>query len=271
MEKGSKKHTPRKRWSQNFLNDPNIARKIAGSIQTEHPALILEIGPGKGRLTRFLLNRADLVLGIEIDPDLAQELSPELGYPENLRIIREDFQAIDLPALLKPHRRIEAVIIGNLPYHITSPILFKILDNATLFHQAVFMIQREVAQRIAAAPGSKTYGILSVFCQFYAEVEYLFTVPSHLFYPRPKVDSGVIRLSFFRPEQLPNINTALFREIVRTTFGQRRKMLRNTLSQLYPDAILKKIDMDLTRRPEELSVNEFVNLSNQLEYIQKSI
>ena len=132
------------------------------------------------------------------------------------------------------------------------------------------MIQKEVAQRITAAPGSKAYGILSVFSQLYAKVEYLFTVPAHLFSPPPKVDSGVIRLNFIPDAESQLLNSALFREVVRQTFGQRRKMLRNTLSALYPQFILKQLIFDLSRRPESLSVDEFVDLANQLQKFQKS-
>ena len=126
------------------------------------------------------------------------------------------------------------------------------------------MVQKEVGRRIAAESGSKRYGILSVFCQFYADVAFLFTVPAHLFYPRPKVDSGVIRLQFKPDAEKSLSNPTLFKEIVRHTFGQRRKMLRNTLSNLFPQPILNQINLDLSRRPESLAVGEFVDLSNQI-------
>ncbi len=260
---------PRKKWSQNFLKDPNIAAKIADSLEIQQSGIIIEIGAGTGILTQQLLNKTDTLVSVEIDPRLAHELKSSLGNPANLSVLQEDFLEIDLKKLLLSYPERKKYIIGNLPYHITSPIIFKTLDHTSLIEQAVFMIQKEVAQRMAAPPGSKQFGILSVFCQFYAQVKYLFTVPSHLFYPRPKVDSGIISLDFLPDAESRVVNMGLFREIVRQTFGQRRKMLRNTLSALYPQTILHQIELDLTRRPEDLSVSEFIDLSNQLQVVQK--
>jgi 16S rRNA (adenine1518-N6/adenine1519-N6)-dimethyltransferase len=259
-----KDHFPKKRWSQNFLTDANIARKIAQSLDIPSPSLIIEIGPGRGMLTKHLLSKASLLYAVEIDPKLAGELPAHMNHPANLQVIEKDFLDIEISELHANHTQMNLGVIGNLPYHITSPILFKVIENYQQITQAVFMVQKEVGQRIAAKPGNKQFGILSVFCQFYAEVKYLFTVPAHLFYPRPKVDSGVIRLQF-RPEAEKHlVNPALFKEIVRQTFGQRRKMLRNTLSNLFPQTILNQINVDLSRRPESLAVEEFVDLTNQL-------
>jgi 16S rRNA (adenine1518-N6/adenine1519-N6)-dimethyltransferase len=261
-------HTfPRKRWSQNFLQDPNIARKIAGTIRLASPSLLIEIGPGPGPLTSFLLDKCDQLLAVEIDPRLAADLPDRLDHPANLTVIQQDFLRWDIPAALKRYQGFQTGVIGNLPYHITSSILFQILDHAPLFHTAVFMVQKEVARRLAADHGNKEYGILSVFCQFYAEVKYLFTVPAHLFFPRPKVDSAVVQLNFRPAPERQLLNPSLFRELVRRTFGQRRKMLRNSLSTLCPGAILTRLNVDLSRRPESLSVEEFMDLSNQLHQI----
>ena len=270
MVNSTKSHHSHRRWSQNFLKDPNIARKIAAALQLDRPSLIIEVGPGRGMLTRYLLEGTDKLLCVEIDPQLAENLPVSLDNPLALKVIEADFMKWDLNKTLNQYPDHYKGIIGNLPYHITSPILFKTLEQAALLKQGVFMIQKAVAQRIAADPGSKTYGILSVFTQLYAKVEYLFTVSAHLFSPPPRVDSGVIRLSFIPDAESQLLNSALFREIVRLTFGQRRKMLRNTLSALYPHFILKQLIIDLTRRPESLSVDEFVDLANQLQRIQKS-
>ena len=207
---------------------------------------------------------------MEIDPQLARDLPEILDNPLALKVIEADFMEWDLHQTLIQHPDHFKGVIGNLPYHITSPILFKTLEQSVYLKQAVFMIQKEVAQRITAAPGSKAYGILSVFSQLYAKVEYLFTVPAYLFSPAPSVDSGVIRLNFIADAESQLLNVALFREVVKQTFGQRRKMLRNTLSALYPQFILKQLIFDLSRRPESLSVDEFVDLVNQLQKIQKS-
>jgi 16S rRNA (adenine1518-N6/adenine1519-N6)-dimethyltransferase len=269
MSESKHLHHSRRRWSQNFLKDPNIARKIADSLQLDRPALIIEVGSGRGMLTRYLLEGTDKLLCVEIDPLLAEMLPESLDNPLALKVINEDFMEWDFSETIKQYPDHYKGIIGNLPYHITSPILFKTLEQVAHLKQAVFMIQKEVAQRITASPGSKVYGILSVFSQLYAKVEYLFTIPAHLFSPAPRVDSGVIRFSFIPDAESQLLNTALFKEIVRHTFGQRRKMLRNTLSALYPHFILEQLIIDLTRRPESLSVDEFVNLSNQLQKIQK--
>ncbi len=267
-DKNTTRPRPRRRWSQNFLTDPNIARKIARSLTIGSPALIIEIGAGQGMLTQFLIPRAQHLIAIEIDPGLAEELPTRMGEPSALGVLRQDFIEWDLGETLSGYSDHHRAIIGNLPYHITSPIIFKILDHHALLEQAVFMIQKEVARRIAARPASKEYGILSVLCQFYARVEYLFSVPAHLFFPRPKVDSAVIRLNLLPNAESQVHDPILFREIVRHTFGQRRKMLRNTLSHLYPGAILQQLNTDLTRRPEQLSVKEFADLSNQLHQLQ---
>ena len=255
---------PKKKWSQNFLIDANTARKITQSLEIPSPSLIIEIGAGRGMLTRYLLPKASRLYAVEIDPKLAGELPLLMNNPENLRVIEEDFLDIKISELYANNKQMNLGIIGNLPYHITSPILFKVIQNYQEIKQAVFMVQKEVGQRIAAKPGGKQFGILSVFCQFYADVKFLFTVPAHLFYPRPKVDSGVIRLQFKPGAEKSLLNPTLFKEIVRHTFGQRRKMLRNTLSNLFPQPILNQINLDLSRRPESLAVGEFVDLSNQI-------
>jgi len=270
MTNKTKPRLPRRRWSQNFLKDPNIARKIAAALQLERPTLIIEVGPGGGILTRFLLEGTDRLIAIEIDPQLAAALPGLLEQTPTLKVIEQDFMKVDLKKILQEFPDHHKGIIGNLPYHITTPILFKTLEQAAYLSQAVFMIQKEVAQRICAGPGTKAYGILSVFSQLYAKAEYLFTVPAHLFFPPPKVDSGVLRLTFIPRAEENLLNPSLFREIVRLTFGQRRKMLRNTLSVLYPRFILDQLNMDLSRRPESLSVEEFADLSNQLQKIQMS-
>jgi 16S rRNA (adenine1518-N6/adenine1519-N6)-dimethyltransferase len=255
---------PLKRWSQNFLRDANIARKVADALQIPEPRAVVEVGPGQGMLTRFLIEKAEKVIAVEIDPLLVRELPDRLGNPINLEVLEQDFLQTDLSRLLDEIAGHHIAVIGNLPYHITSPIIFKILDSEAIFEEAVFMIQQEVGARISAPPGSKEYGILSVFCQFYSQVDYLFTVPARLFFPRPQVDSAVIRMTFDHHALNRLADPELFRKIVRQTFNQRRKMLRNTLSNLFSQTILEHLSIDLSRRPETLSVNEFVGLSNQI-------
>ncbi len=259
--KNSEKRRQQRRWSQNFLQDRNVAARIVDALGAGQQ--VVEIGPGPGTLTRYLVEKYRRVLAVEVDPDLAEQLPGRLGFPQNLQVLREDFLNLNLRGVLQEADG-QSDIIGNIPYHITSPILFRILDFTGFLRRAVLMVQKEVGERITAAPGSKTYGIPSVLAQFHADSEYLFTVPAALFKPKPKVHSAVIRLCFHHEKEKQVADKKLFTQIVRHTFGQRRKMLRNTLSALFPKAILESVQIDLTRRPEGLSVEEFIRLANQI-------
>lgn len=256
--------SPKKRWSQNFLTDPNTCRKICETVQQDENSGILEIGPGQGALTRYLVELYDTVWAIEIDPELAEQLPARLEYPKNLQVINRDFLSCTPEELTGYLTNCGGRVIGNLPYHITSPIIFKLLENHQRMTQAVLMVQKEVAERICATPGNKQYGILSVFCQYYAQCEYRLTVPAGQFFPKPQVDSAVIRLEFYRDLPYLAEDKLLFSRIVKTSFNQRRKMLRNTLSAIFEKTILEMLDFDFTRRPETLSVADFVTLTNQL-------
>jgi 16S rRNA (adenine1518-N6/adenine1519-N6)-dimethyltransferase len=258
------KHQPSKRLSQHFLTDKNIAKKIVNALPKSEDSIIIEIGSGKGVLTEFLLATGLPVIAIEIDPKLAENILNIFYESKNLRVIQGDFLTIDLKEIIADKSTKDVFIIGNIPYHITSQIVFKILENASFITTVVLMMQKEVAERIGATPGSKSYGILSIFCQAKAWVEYLFTVPPHLFYPLPKVASGVIRMNLNPPPRYNISNPDIFQNIVRKTFAQRRKMLRNTLSVLYSKAILSQLKFDLTRRPDSLTVDEFRVLTNQI-------
>lgn len=241
---------PKKRLGQHFLKDQNIARKIVDSLGTEVPC-VLEIGPGMGMLTRFLRQRSgtDLFV-IEIDRESVHYL--EKKFPElQGQIILGDFLKWDgqnLPAVFN--------IIGNFPYNISSQIFFKILDWRNRVPEVVGMVQKEVAERLAAGPGKKSYGILSVLLQAWYEVDYLFTVTEQVFSPPPKVKSAVIRLRRNDRKFLP-CDEQLFTEIVKTAFNQRRKMLRNSLNSLNPSLPGHLAGL----RPEQLSVSDFIVLT----------
>jgi 16S rRNA (adenine1518-N6/adenine1519-N6)-dimethyltransferase len=255
---------PSKRLSQNFLKDKNIARKISQALSNTENSLVVEIGAGNGILTQFLVQSANKVIAVELDPLLAEDLPVKLNLPKNLQVIQQDFLKIDLKQILAlfPHQQV--YFIGNIPYHITTPIIFKILEVYHMIHSIVIMVQKEVGERIVSPPGNKSYGILSVFCQTYTHVEYLFTVPAHLFSPSPKVDSAVVRMICKHPSELNISDLELFRKIVRSTFSQRRKMLRNTLSLIFSETKLNRVNFDLTRRPDSLSVSEFRTLTNNI-------
>ncbi len=255
-----------KKLGQHFLKDPNIARKIVDSLQLPESSLVIEIGPGRGVLTKWLVQKPWQVVAVEVDPRLVENLKDHLTAP-NLRLLNADFLTLDLNSLWQDVPDVAVGLIGNLPYNISSPILFKLLKHFRRIRQAVFMVQKEVGERIAAPPGSKTYGILSVLCQFYARVEYLFSVPPQLFSPPPRVHSGVVRLTLNPRAEEQLADPALFKRLVKLTFQQRRKMLRNSLSQLLPVSKLTGLSIELSRRPENLSVAEFVELANQIQAI----
>ena len=248
----------KKALGQHFLTDLNIARKIADALSggtSEAPAAVLEVGCGMGVLTQFLLRRGDMVTwGAEIDAESVEYLHAH--YPEfTPRLIEGDFLKLDLRERFPEGVR----IIGNFPYNISSQIFFKVLENRDLVPECVGMIQREVAVRIAEPPGSKEYGILSVLLQAWYDIEYLFTVNETVFNPPPKVKSAVIRLRRNATRQLA-CDEALFIKVVKASFGQRRKMLRNSLKAVFGDFGGEEHPF-FTRRAEALSVAEFVELT----------
>ena len=250
----------KKNLGQHFLKDENIAANIANGFVADAPNLILEIGPGMGILTRHLLKRpyADVHV-VEIDHESVDFLKAEMPMLDG-RIIEGDFLKLNLQTLFNQ----PIAVAGNFPYNISSQILFKIIDNRQMIPQMVGMFQKEVAERVASAPGSKAYGILSVLLQAYYKIDYLFTVHENVFDPPPKVKSGVIRLVRNNVEHL-SCNEQLFTQVVKTSFNQRRKTLSNSLKPILKEA---KTDLPLFKlRPEQLSVSEFVELTNIVENI----
>jgi 16S rRNA (adenine1518-N6/adenine1519-N6)-dimethyltransferase len=243
---------PKKSLGQHFLNDKNIARKIVAAIDGQ-PKMVIEIGPGMGVLTQFLVNTHPIVKVVEIDKESVTYL-----YENNIiakeNIIEDDFLKINLSPLLIE----DTCIIGNFPYNISSQIFFKVLENRNYISQTVCMIQKEVAERIAAPPGSKTYGILSVLLQAYYKIEYLFTVHENVFVPPPKVKSAVIRLTRNSTLNL-DCNEDSFLKLVKMGFNQRRKTLRNSLRQAFSPEQLSNPIFD--KRPEQLGVKEFEALA----------
>lgn len=252
----------KKNLGQHFLTDMEIAIKIVNSLKAEGINHVLEIGPGMGVLTKYLLQNTNFETSvIEIDRESVEYLKKHHSVLTE-RIIEGDFLKLDLKTLFSGR---PVAIIGNFPYNISSQIFFRILHSRDQIPEVVCMLQDEVAQRICSGPGSKVYGILSVFLQAWYNIEYLFKVPPEVFNPPPKVNSAVIRL--VRNEVIDlGCNEKLFLSIVKQTFNQRRKMLRNSLRSFI--AALEELDADLlTKRPEQLSVQNFVNLTNDIERI----
>ncbi|HET9129696.1 MAG TPA: 16S rRNA (adenine(1518)-N(6)/adenine(1519)-N(6))-dimethyltransferase RsmA, partial [Terriglobia bacterium] len=259
--------SPKKSLGQNFLRDENIARKIVQSLGVTQADVLLEIGPGQGDLTKLLLGTAPVVIGVEVDPRAAQILRERFG--DRLLVREQDVLSLNLEETQKDYGR-RLTLVGNIPYYITSDILFWMFDQRSSIDRAVFMMQWEVATRLVASAGSKTYGILSVFAQLFSNTTLLFKVSRNSFYPRPQVDSAVVRFGFGK--SLPVGDERLLRNIVRTTFGTRRKTLRNGLRTMgYHEAILERLPVDVTRRPEELSPVEFAELSNALQQYSDKI
>jgi 16S rRNA (adenine1518-N6/adenine1519-N6)-dimethyltransferase len=254
--------TPRKSLGQHFLRDQRISRKIVDAVAPLPGEVVLEIGPGEGALTALLIETGCRLILVDLDPRVVAVMQQRYG--SSATVLHGDILDSD-PAVLSAAHGVERLrVVGNIPYYITSPILFHFLDHRASVKDLTMMVQREVGRRIAAAPGSKEYGIVSVIAQFFADVTLLFDVQPGSFHPRPSVTSSVVRLTM-RPEpRFPVSDEAFFRRVVRTTFGQRRKTLRNSLRGL-GDVRLESIDeRTLARRPEELSGEEFALLSNAL-------
>lgn len=250
---------PKKALGQHFLTDLSIAARIAATLDGSKGLPVLEIGPGMGVLTRFLLEEGHDVKVVEIDSESVEYLTD--NFPDlKGRIIEGDFLKMDLAELMgeKPF-----CVIGNYPYNISSQIFFKILDYKNLIPCCSGMLQKEVAERLAAAPGSKVYGILSVLLQAWYDVEYLFTVDEHVFNPPPKVKSGVIRCTRNNITDL-GCDERLFKTIVKTVFGQRRKTLRNSIRGLLPPGCSLDDNPVWAQRPEQLSVAQFIDLTNRV-------
>lgn len=250
---------PKKHLGQHFLTDLSVARRIAGSLKADRCRSVLEVGCGTGVLTQFLLQRDDITLyGAEVDRESVAYLHE--NYPQfSDRLIEGDFLKMDL----EQHFPKGVNIIGNFPYNISSQIFFRILAYRDRVPEVVGMVQREVAVRIAEKPGTKDYGILSVFLQAYYDIEYLFTVSEGVFNPPPKVKSAVIRLVRNGVERL-DCDEQLFVKVVKAVFNQRRKTVRNSLRSVFGDLGGEEHDT-FPLRPEVLGVDRFVDLTNWVE------
>ena len=251
MDVRAKKHL-----GQHFLTDQNIARNIVDSLSFEGYKKVLEVGPGMGVLTKFLLEKDSEIYVAEIDQESIVYLKQHYPKLEEQHFVG-DFLKINIPEVFNE----ELAVIGNFPYNISSQILFKIIDNYTLIPEMSGMFQKEVAERTAAKPRTKDYGILSVLVQAYYDVEYLFTVHENVFNPPPKVKSGVIRMTRNQKDGLAG-NEILFKQIVKAGFGQRRKKMSNALKVLgIPENMKSHPFLDI--RAEELSVADFIAFTNE--------
>jgi 16S rRNA (adenine1518-N6/adenine1519-N6)-dimethyltransferase len=255
---------PKKNLGQHFLTDLTIARRIADTVDACPDIPVLEVGPGMGVMTQYLVEKPRLFKVVEIDRESVAYLNEH--FPRlRANILGEDFLRMDLQKVFDGQ---QFVLTGNYPYDISSQIFFKMLDNRDLIPCCTGMIQHEVALRMASKPGNKAYGILSVLIQAWYDVEYLFTVEPSVFNPPPKVQSAVIRMTRNKVDHL-DCDEQLFKRVVKTVFNQRRKMLRVSLRQIFDSqhpASEGFFQQDvMTRRPEQLSIPEFVELTNSIE------
>lgn len=248
---------PKKALGQHFLTDLNVARRIADTIDGFTDLPVVEVGPGMGVLTQFLVEKECDLTVVEIDTESVAWLKANMPALDG-HILEADFLRLDLGELFNGRKM---CVIGNYPYNISSQIFFHILQWRNLVVCCSGMLQKEVAERLAAPPGTKARGILSVLLQAWYDVEYLFTVDEHVFNPPPKVKSGVVKLTRNNVDTL-GCDEALFRTVVKTTFGQRRKTLRNSLKGLLPAGAPMPDSPLLALRPEQLSVSQFIELTN---------
>ena len=253
----------KKSLGQNFLIDDNIKRKIVSSSTISEDSLIIEVGPGNGAITKLLVNFNVPVIAFEIDTRLKDELNKIEG--DNLTVIYEDFLKVNLKEILKDYKYKKLHLIANLPYYITTPIILKVINEA-MIDEMIIMVQKEVGERFKALPNTKAYNSLSVFLQYYYDISKVTLVSKNSFLPRPKVDSIVVK--FTKKKELLKVkNRNLFFSLVKDSFKQKRKNLRNNLKNYDLSKIecsLKELNKDLTYRAEQLSLEDFVYISNSL-------
>ncbi|KTD17977.1 16S rRNA (adenine(1518)-N(6)/adenine(1519)-N(6))-dimethyltransferase RsmA [Legionella jordanis] len=250
------KHNPRKRFGQNFLQDRQIINQILSAANLKPEDKVVEIGPGLGALTKPLLRQLNHLNAIEIDQDLLEHLRQLPEAEEKLTLLSADALTVDYSQWGK-HLR----ILGNLPYNISTPLLLHLVNYAPFIDDMHFMLQKEVVLRIAAEPGTKAYGRLTIMLQYFCDVTYLFDVPPEAFYPKPKVDSAIVRLKPYRQSPFPAVNVARLEHLVAQAFSMRRKTVANNLKPFLNAAQLNDLGIDASLRPEQLSIAEYVRLA----------
>lgn len=254
-------HTARKRFGQNFLNNPHYIEKMLSAISPGEGESIIEIGPGLGALTAPLLNAGSRLATIEIDRDLAAALQENFSGSSNFSLVNQDALKVDFTTLVAPGTQTR--VVGNLPYNISTPLIFHLLKQSSCISEMYFLLQREVVDRLAAAPGSKSYGKLGIMAQYQCDVTPLFDIPPEAFTPQPKVVSSYVKLCP-RPYPQQAENIELLGKVVSTAFQQRRKTLRNALKTLMMPDQFDSLGIDPSQRPETLSINDYILITNAL-------
>lgn len=260
-------HKARKRFGQNFLHDHGVIRRIIRSIAPHESDHMVEIGPGLGALTEEILAEAGALDAIELDRDLPPILRTKFfRYGDKFRIFETDAMKFDFRSLQEDERPLR--VVGNLPYNISTQLIFHLLSHAGIIQDMHFMLQKEVVDRMAAGPGENNYGRLGIMTQYYCAVEPLFVVPPGAFDPAPKVDSAIIRLTPYETLPYEAKDVTILQNVVRTAFTMRRKTLRNNLKGLVSAEILEQLEIDPSQRPERITLEQFVRISDYL-YHQK--
>lgn len=254
------KHIPRKRFGQHFLSDQMIVERIVASLAPRPGDHLIEIGPGQGALTLPVLKRHKFLEAVELDKDLIPDLKERVKRAGELQIYESDVLDFDFASIKKDGRLLR--VFGNLPYNISTPLIFHLLTYVPIIKDMLFMLQKEVAERLAAKPRTEHYGRLSVMVQYHCDVELLFDVPPQAFFPPPKVESSIVRLVPLANHRPLAKDEEKFAAIVKQAFGQRRKTLRNSLKNLVASEVWERANLSASARPEELSVQDFIALSN---------
>jgi len=255
-------HRARKRFGQNFLHDPGVIRRIIDAVAPNPGEQLVEIGPGQGAITLHLLQAAGALDAVELDRDLIAPLQTRCAGQGELRIHNRDALKFDFRSLANGPRSLR--LVGNLPYNISTPILFHLLDQADCIHDMHFMLQKEVVERMAAEPGSRDYGRLSVMLQTRCRVTPLFTIGPGAFRPAPKVDSAFVRLLPYATPPYAIDDPERFAQVVQQAFSQRRKTLRNCLRGTIDAEQISALGIDPSIRPEQLGIDEYVRLANKI-------
>ncbi|KTC64634.1 dimethyladenosine transferase (plasmid) [Legionella adelaidensis] len=252
-------HQPRKRFGQNFLQDKNIINKILRSFNPKPDEFIVEIGPGLGALTLPLLQEVNSLVAIEIDKDLQKYLQAQPEAKNKLKIIDADALTINYSDFGHEIR-----VIGNLPYNISTPLLFSLLQSSQHIKDMLFMLQKEVVERLAAEPGTKDYGRLSIMVQYLCQVDYLFTVPAEAFFPPPKVESAIVSLTPYKKNPFTAVPVQQLEKLVAKAFSMRRKTLANNLKGFINLDILEKLNINPGLRPEQVTVEQYAQIAKLL-------
>lgn len=255
-------HQARKRFGQNFLHDQDVIARIIDSINPQPDQHLLEIGPGQAALTDTLAASGARLDCVELDRDLSRYLEQRFSNNDGVRIHQQDILKFDLTSLDAKPRSLR--VIGNLPYNISTPVMFHLLKQHELIHDMVFMLQLEVVQRMAAVSGDKNFGRLGLMLQYFCAVEHLFNVPSAAFSPRPKVSSAIVRLTPHREMPVQTRDPELLETVVRTAFNQRRKTLKNSLKAIMSAETMANLPIDTSLRPENLTLKDYVLISEAI-------